>query len=372
MNNDIVITGLAAISAGGVGLDEFRETMAKGKCMLTPVPPEVLAEPGHLWGKAAGFRVADFMPPLKARKFDRCSLFATIAAGMAIKDARIDMAATARERIGIALGCGFGGIANSEEFLRGYFLKGGEGLIPMLFPNTVPNAAASNASIEHGLKGPNVTQVQRFCSAESALLMGCRFLQEGRADIMLVGGADDLHAIMMQGFHALGQLRSYGAGFGEGSGILVLERLEHALKRGAIIRGRVGDIRTIGALLPGSEKEGIARLRSETRPDIISLSGTAADLPLLLEGMEGVPRLDVGKLVGRSLAMGGVAMVALCIHLAEGKRALHLAASPEGPLYAIDFFAGVASTNHQMAIQKAPDARLARAEECGVQEGTPQ
>ncbi len=340
MYNDIVITGRGAISAGGVGIGDFRETIAQGRCMLTPGPAEVLPEQGHLWGRATDFRVADFMPPLKARKFDRCSLFATIAAGMAIKDAGIEMASANLERIGIALGCGFGGIGNSEEFLRGYFQKGMEGLIPMLFPNSVPNAPASNASIEHGFKGPNVTQVQRFCSAESALLMACRFIQEGRADIMLTGGADDLNPIMLLGFHALGQLHRYGAGFGEGSGIIVLERKEHALGRGASIRGSLGEIRTVGYLLPGREAEGIARLKGSVKPDIVSLSGTAADLPPLLEGIGDVPRLEVGKLVGRSLAMGGVALVALFLNLAEGKRALHLAASPEGPYFGIDFSGG--------------------------------
>src|SRR5512136_1994581 len=210
------------------------------------------------------------MPPLKARKFDRCSLFAVVAAGMALKDAGIDPAQMDPSRIGITLGCGFGGIANSEEFLRGYFSKGADGLIPMLFPNTVPNAPASNASIEHGFKGPNVTMVQRFCSAESAFLMACRFLEEGRADIMLTGGADDLTPIMLKGFHALGQLSNYAAGFGEGSGILVLERREHALRRGAAIRGSLREIRTVGHFLPGKEAEGITRLRGRVLPDIVS------------------------------------------------------------------------------------------------------
>jgi 3-oxoacyl-(acyl-carrier-protein) synthase len=340
LSSNIVITGLGAISAGGIGIEQFRNTLDKGESMLTPVPEDILGRQGHFWGKVIGFRVGEFIPPLKARKLDRCSLFATIAAGMALNDAGIQMGQINRERIGIALGCGFGGIANSEEFLRGYFQKGVDGLIPMLFPNTVPNAPASNASIEYGFKGPNVTQVQRFCSAEAAFLMACRFIEEGRADIMLTGGADDLNAIMMQGFNALGQLQSHAAGFGEGSGIVVLERREHALRRGATIRGLVGDVRTIGYLLPGRESEGIARLRGGTGPDILSLSGTAADLPLLMEGLEEVPRLEVAKIVGRSLAMGGSAMVALFLTLAEGEWALHLAASPEGPYFGIDFFGG--------------------------------
>jgi 3-oxoacyl-[acyl-carrier-protein] synthase II len=335
--SDIVITGLGTVSAGGVGKQQLLETVEQGRCMLIPAPDDILGKSGHLWGKAAGFRAADFIPPLKARKLDRCSLFSTVAAGMALKDAGVEIRSIPPERVGLALGCGFGGINNSEEFLRSYFSEGAEGLAPILFPNTVPNAAASNASIEYGLKGPNVTQVQRFCSAESAFLMACRFLEEERADIMLTGGADDLNAIMMRGFDSMGQLRSHASGFGEGSSILVLERKEHALRRGARIRVCVEEIRTLGFLIPGKEAEGAALLKGEAVPDLVSLSGSAAEMPSLTEGLEDLPRLDVGKLVGRSLAMGGVAMTALILTLPEKKRALHLGASPEGPFFAIDF-----------------------------------
>ena len=338
--NNIVITGMGVVSAGGVGAAELRETVERNRCMLTPVPDDLLGETGHLWGKAVGFRAGDFLPPLKARKLDRCSLFATVAAGMALKDAGVSLPEIPPERVGIALGCGFGGISNSEEFLRGYFTKGIEGLVPMLFPNTVPNAAASNASIEHGFKGPNVTQVQRFCSAESAFIMACRFIEEDRADIMLAGGADDLNAIMLTGFKSMGQLRGYGSCFCEGSGIVVLEKRDHAVRRGAPILSSVGEIRTIGRLLPGREKEGSEILQCSEKPDIVSLSGTAGDMPFLMEGMEGIPTLEVGKLVGRSLAMGGVAMTALLLTLPRWKRAVHLAASPEGPLFAIDIIGG--------------------------------
>jgi hypothetical protein len=211
----------------------------------------------------------------------------------------------------------------------------------MLFPNTVPNAAASNASIEHGFKGPNVTQVQRFCSAESAFIMACRFIEEDRADIMLAGGADDLNAIMLKGFKSMGQLRGYGSCFGEGSGIVVLERREHAVRRGASIIAGVGEIRTIGLVPPGREKEGAEILRCNERPDIVSLSGTAGDMPFLTEGMEGIPTLEIGRLVGRSLAMGGVAMNALLLTLPGWERAVHLAASPEGPFFSIDIIGGL-------------------------------
>ena len=211
----------------------------------------------------------------------------------------------------------------------------------MLFPNVVSNAPASNASIEHGLKGPNVTLVQRFCSAESAFMMACRCIKEGRADIMLSGGADDLMPLMMTGFAAIGQVRRYASSFGEGSGILVLESADHAARRGAVPRAAVEEISTVGLLLKGSEAEGITRLLAGSKPyDLVSLSGTATYNPLLMQQMAAVPALDIAPIVGRSLAMGGTAMAVLLASLQGGQQGLHLSASPEGPYYAIRFRGG--------------------------------
>jgi hypothetical protein len=247
----------------------------------------------------------------------------------------------AAERIGIALGCGFGGVANSAEFLGGYFSSGVEGLSPMLFPNTVANAPASNASIEHGLKGPNVTLVQRFCSAESAFLMACRFIAEGRADVMLTGGADDLMPLMINGFAAMGQLRRHASAFGEGSGMLVLEGAAHAARRGATVRAKVESVATIGLFPAGHECEGAERLlEASAACDLVSLSGTAVDTSFLTERIHGKPFLDTGRILGCSLAMGGTAMAAMLSSLEPGREGLHLAASPEGPYYAIRFSGG--------------------------------
>jgi len=340
VRTEIAITGIAAISSAGVGLDPLKETLRSGISALRPVPVELAGEEGHVWGRAEGFKASDFMPPLKARKFDRCSLFAVVAAGMALKDAGLDPAAFGSTRIGIVLGCGFGGIANSEEFLRGYFTKGTDGLVPMLFPNTVPNAPASNASIEHGLKGPNVTFVQRFCSAEAAFQMACRFLEEDRADIMLTGGVDELDPFMIEAFRKTGQLRRFAAGFSEGAGILVLEKGAVARNRGARIRAIAGEVRTVGRLLPGRETEGIDRIfHPGLNPQLVSLSGVAGEMKPILERLPDVPRLETGRLLGRSLAMGGLSLVSLLVTLSPGFSAVHYAASPEGPYYGIDISA---------------------------------
>lgn len=339
--NDIVVTGFSAISAAGSAVEPIRELLRSGRSSLTAVPEDVPDAIGQLWGRANAFKATEFIAPLKARKMDRCSQFAVAAAGLALKDAAVDMKVMVPERIGIALGCGFGGVANSAEFLEGYFKGGVNGLTPMLFPNTVSNAPASNASIEHGLKGPNVTLVQRFCSAESAFSMACRFIAEGRADIMLTGGADDLMPLLLEGFRATGQLRRYASGFGEGSGILVLESARHAAARGAVVKGRVENISTVGLLPAGSEQEGLDRLLSASAAcDLASLSGTTSDFPPLLRRIAAVSSFDLSKVTGRSLAMGGVSMAVLLASLAAGQSGLHLASSPEGPYYAIRFTGG--------------------------------
>lgn len=338
---DIVITGSSAITAAGTGLEPILELLRSRDTALSPVPAEYDAGRGGRWGKANGFKATDFIPPLKARKLDRCSQFAVAVAGLALTDAGINVKELAPERIGIALGCGFGGVGNSAAFLTGYYESGVEGLSPILFPNTVSNAPASNASIEHGLKGPNVTQVQRFCSAESAFLMACRFISEGRADIMLAGGVDDLIPSMLAGFAATGQLRSHARTFGEGCGILILESAEHAAKRGAPVKGRIESFCTVGRLLPGREQEALDLLLGDSPvPALISLSGTSSVLPPLMDRVNDIPCMETGPALGSSLAMGGTAMAVLCASLRIGESGLHLAASPEGPYCAVRFSGG--------------------------------
>jgi 3-oxoacyl-(acyl-carrier-protein) synthase len=338
----LVVTGASAVTVAGTGLDPVLAAIREGRSCLQPVPQDMVPDRrGLLWGRAEQFKAADFMPPLKARKFDRGSQFAVATAGLALTAAGIEKGSLPSDRIGIALGCGFGGIANSAEFLSGYFNQGVAGLSPLLFPNTVANAPASNASIEYGLKGPNITFVQRFCSAESAILAACRFIDEGRADVMLAGGVDELTPLMMKGFASMGQLRSYASGFGEGCGMLVLEREQHAAARGAAIKARIGRIATLGLLLPQDRQAGIDRLLPAQRSfDQVTLSGAGAVVDLLAENVIAGVFHRTGQVVGQSLAMGGVGLGVLSHLLQPGQSGLHLAASPEGPYFAISVEAG--------------------------------
>jgi 3-oxoacyl-(acyl-carrier-protein) synthase len=211
----------------------------------------------------------------------------------------------------------------------------------MIFPNTVPNSPASNASIEHGIKGPNVTLVQRFCSAESAFMLACRFIEEGRADVMLTGGSDEMIPLIIKGINALGQMTRTSAPFGEGCGIIVLESAAHAARRKAAVKARVEAIATIGMLAPGFEREGLDQLTASADScSHVSLSGTATDMSELLERFAGSTMIDTGSVTGRSLAMGGTAIATLLAFLQPGRSGLHLVASPDGPYFSIRFSGG--------------------------------
>ena len=333
---DIVITGSSTLSAAGAGVAAILELLRSGGDALTAMPFDVTGAEGYRWGRNNAFKAADYMSPMKARKMDRCSQFAVSAVGLALKDAGIDLQEIAPERVGIALGSGFCGVSSSAEFMTGYFTAGVQGLIPMIFPNTVPNAPASNASIEHGIKGPNTTLVQRFCSAESAFMLACRYLEEGRADVMLAGGIDELVPLMIKGFAAMGQIKPDSAPFGEGGGVIVLERAEHAARRQATVRSSVESVAMVGRTVSGRESEAFDLLTDRARNcSLVSLSGTATDMPAIMERVSGRPVIDTGRVIGRSLAMGGTALAVLLASLEAGQQGLHLAASPDGPYYAI-------------------------------------
>lgn len=341
--SQIVVTGMSAISSAGTGITAIGELVRSGSDALIPMPFDVLDADGYRWGKTTAFKIGEFMSPMKARKMDRCSQFAVAAAGLALKDAGIDLKTIAPERIGIVLGSGFCGVSNSAEFLTGYFRDGVEGLIPMIFPNTVPNAPASNASIEHGFKGPNATMVQRFCSAESAFMLACRCIEEGRADVILTGGTDELIPLLIKGFAAMGQMKPGSAPYGEGCGMIVLESAAHAARRQAAVKATIETITTIGMLAPGYEEAGLDLLAEGAGGcAFVSLSGTAGDMPALMERVSGVSLVDTGRAIGRSLAMGGTALAVLMASLEPGQRGLHLAASPHGPYYAITLQGGPA------------------------------
>ncbi|MBW2038097.1 MAG: beta-ketoacyl-[acyl-carrier-protein] synthase family protein [Deltaproteobacteria bacterium] len=339
---EVVITGLGAISPLGVGKKELWRGLTQGRNGIKEIVEfDTTPFRSKKGGLVKGFDPKAFIPSIKVRRLDRASQFAIASSRMALEDAGLKIGEDIpAERVGIILGSGFCGLANSEAFHRGQVLRGSGDLNPILFPNTVPNAAASNASIELGIKGPNSTVVQSFCTAEAAFVFGYQQLITKRADAILTGGIDELSPILYRGWNELHltawdegegersapyDLKRNGFIPGEGAGILVLERREDALRRRARIYGQIlGFAATAGTLGPGEKvarsisgalkRGGVKTVdfidgagNSSPKVDAVEAEGIRLAIP---NRYLNIPLSSIKSMVGEGIASGGIRMVA--------------------------------------------------------------
>jgi 3-oxoacyl-[acyl-carrier-protein] synthase II len=346
----VVITGMGVISPVGIGKEEFWKGLVAGRNGSAEI---TAFDTAHFRSKKAalakGFNPKAFIPLLKIRRLDRASQFAIAASRMALEDAGLAIGKDVPpERIGIILGSGFCGVVNSEAFHRGQVLQGPGDLNPILFPNTVPNAAASNASIELGIKGPNSTVVQSFCTAEAALLFACQQLISHKADAVITGGVDELSAILYRGWNEL-RLAAWDAGDGErsapydlkrngfipgeGAGIVIIEREADALRRKARIYGKIRSLAAAGGAAHPGEK--VARTIAEATKKggiktIDFIDGAGNSSPLLdaaeAEGLRlalpdryrDIPLSSFKSMLGEGIASGGMRIAADLLILERG------------------------------------------------------
>jgi 3-oxoacyl-[acyl-carrier-protein] synthase II len=338
----VVITGVGVISPLGTGKEAFWKGLREGLDGIEEIAAfDTAPLRSKKGGLVQGFNPKAFISPLRIRRLDRASQFAIAASKMALEDAGLTIGEDVTpERTGIILGSGFCGVVSSEAFHRGQVLRGPGDLNPILFPNTVPNAAASNTSIEVGIKGTNSTVVQSFCTAEAALLFACQQLLASRADVIVTGGVDELSAILYRGWNEL-RLTAWDAGEGErsapydlkrngfipgeGAGIMVLERREHALHRKVRIYGHVlGFAQTGGATHPEKKVacaiSGALQRGGMKGVDFIDGAGNAS--PRLdrveAEGLRlalsdrylDIPISSIKSMVGEGIASGGMRIAA--------------------------------------------------------------
>jgi 3-oxoacyl-[acyl-carrier-protein] synthase II len=251
----IVFTGIGLISPLGIGREVFWKNCclaqhgfrkiktfdtSKMKCDVAGLPEDF--QPGR------------YMPAAEYRKMSRIARLATAASIEALQDSGLALETVDRERIGIVLGTAFGSSSHLDEFYLSFLKDGPRGAQPFLFPETVQNAAASHVAIYHRIPGPNVTFCQNELSAENSLTYAVNLLEQDLADVVLVGGAEEVSATLFECFNAIGALNPIkvregekiqpllqgGHILGEGAGVLVMEKREFALKRGARIYGRLG------------------------------------------------------------------------------------------------------------------------------------
>lgn len=238
MNGDLVITGLGLVLPCGDGPEAAGAGLASGQPCFADLPEAL----GHGRGAACtAFNPAGIIPPMQLRRLDRTSRFAWVAAHQAFQDAGLDPKPVG-DRIAVAVGTMTGGSEASEAFMRPYLQRGPEGASPLLFPNTVANAASGHLALAFGLKGPSATFVDRESATLAALEQAARWLRAGLADAALVLGADGLFPLLLDICHGARLLARHGRpeigsgrGFlpGEGAQAFLLERRDRAETRGA-------------------------------------------------------------------------------------------------------------------------------------------
>ncbi|MFO7246088.1 MAG: beta-ketoacyl-ACP synthase II [Thermaerobacter sp.] len=253
----VVITGMGAVTPFGVGVDALWEGLVNGRSAVrriqrfdpSPFPTQIGAE-------VLDFEPTDFIDRKEARRMDRFTQFAVAGARMALESARLDPADLDPEQVGVVLGSGIGGMETLVEQFHVLLERGPGRVSPFFVPMMIANMAAGQTAIQFGFRGPNTTLVTACASGANAIGEAFRILQFGEAEVMITGGTEAAFVpLAFAGFCAMRALstrnheperasRPFDAerdGFvmGEGAGILVLERLDHALRRGAPILAEV-------------------------------------------------------------------------------------------------------------------------------------
>ena len=310
MERRVVITGLGVVSPVGNGKEEFWNNLLAGKPGVGPITQfDTTDFPVRIAGEVKDFDPVALAGDRKTvRHMDRYTQFAVAAAKMAVADAKLDMTKEDPDMAGTLIGTGIGGIHVMEDTILQIEKRGPGKVNPFAIPMMIANMASGQVSITLGLRGPVLTDVTACASGTNSIGLAARLIKYGDADIMIAGGAEAaVSKAPMAGFAAMKALSSrdcppeeascpFDAGrdgfvLGEGSGVLVLEELEHAQKRGAHIYaelagyGSNGDAYHITAPRPGGELAYLCMEKAlkdaHTKPeevDYINAHGTSTHL----------------------------------------------------------------------------------------------
>jgi 3-oxoacyl-[acyl-carrier-protein] synthase II len=257
MKRRVVITGLGVISPVGNDVESFWKALISGKSGIGPTTSfDASRFDSRIAGEVKDFEPTKHMDAKEARRMERFAQFAVAVGKQAVVDAGLDLTKEDANRIGVIVGSGIGSLRIVEEQCKVYFEKGPSRFSPFMIPMLIVNEAAGHISISLGLKGPNSCVTTACASGSHAIGDAFRIVSYGYADMMLAGGTEScVTALGVGGFCALKALsrrndapqkasRPFdklrdGFVMAEGAGIVVLESLEHALKRNARIYAEI-------------------------------------------------------------------------------------------------------------------------------------
>lgn len=253
----VVVTGLGVVSAIGIGKDIFWQSVKAGKSGIKSISTfDVSSYPCRIAGEISGFEPADFMPLQQARRIDRFAQLAVTAAGLSIQDARLKVNSENQCSIGIILGTSVGTLCYAEQQISLFYEKGIKRINPFFATSVIPSSAVTQIMLDLKIKGPSRTITTACASATCSVGEAFHAIRDGELDVVLTGGAEapitplvlatlgSLQLLSTENDRPEASFRPFSkqaAGFalGEGAGILVLEELEHALRRDARIYAEV-------------------------------------------------------------------------------------------------------------------------------------
>lgn len=256
MSRRVVVTGMGAITPIGLNVKDFFESVKAGRHGFGTITRfDSTDYKCHVAAELKGFDAKNYMDFKAAKRMEAFGQYAVAAAQEAVSDAGLSMEQEDPYRVGCSVGSGIGSLQAIEREYEKLLNKGPSKINPLLVPLMISNMAAGNVSIQFGLKGKNINVVTACATGTNSIGEAFRSIRYGDADVMLAGGTEGaVTPLGIGGFCALTALSTVDdpdrcslpfdknrSGFvmGEGAGIVVLEELEHAKKRGAHIYAEV-------------------------------------------------------------------------------------------------------------------------------------
>jgi len=306
----VVVTGLGIVSPVGSTVSSAWEGIISGKSGVTRITRfDASSFASQIAGEVKDFDIQQYLSAKEARRMDVFIHYGMAAAIQAVKDAGIDdISLLDAERIGVNIGSGIGGLPMIENTDTAYHAGGPRKISPFFIPSTIINMIAGNLSIMYGYKGPNIAIVTACTTATHSIGNSARMIEYGDADVMVCGGAEScVTPLAIGGFAAAKALSGNndnpetasrpwdidrdGFVLGEGAGVLVLEELEHAKRRGAKIYAELAGFGmsadAFHMTAPCDDGEGAARCMTNalknagintTEVDYINAHGTSTPL----------------------------------------------------------------------------------------------